>query len=104
MWTTLDYVVLHWIYSTISFDLLTTIMEKGSTAMAAGNGWLVFLKTSHPLLSKTSHPCAVALEQDFSSTKTHVPSLLSKTSHLLVWRIFLMYLPIVSASSNFLIS
>ncbi|MCI27776.1 hypothetical protein A2U01_0048976, partial [Trifolium medium] len=35
MWTILDSTVLQWIYSTISFDLLTTIMEKGSTAMAA---------------------------------------------------------------------
>lgn len=35
MWTTLDSTVLQWIYSTISLDLLTTILEKGSTAMAA---------------------------------------------------------------------
>ena len=35
MWTILDSTVLQWIYSTISFDLLTTIMEKGSTTMAA---------------------------------------------------------------------
>lgn len=34
MWTTLDSTVLQWIYSTISHDLLTTIMEKGFTAMA----------------------------------------------------------------------
>ncbi|MCH84998.1 hypothetical protein A2U01_0005837, partial [Trifolium medium] len=37
MWTILDSTVLQWIYSTISFDLLTTIMEKGSTVMAAWN-------------------------------------------------------------------
>jgi len=35
MWTTLDSTVLQWIYSTISLDLLTTIMEKGFTATVA---------------------------------------------------------------------
>jgi len=32
-WTTLDSTVLQWIYSTISTDMLTTIMEPDSTAM-----------------------------------------------------------------------
>ncbi|XP_057445147.1 uncharacterized protein LOC130737405 [Lotus japonicus] len=36
-WQTLDSTVLQWIYSTIFFDLLATIMEKGSTAMETWN-------------------------------------------------------------------
>ena len=35
LWTTLDATVLQWIYSTISSDLLTTILEPDSTAMEA---------------------------------------------------------------------
>ena len=31
-WVTLDATVLQWIYSTISIDLLRTIMQRGSTA------------------------------------------------------------------------
>ena len=36
-WTTLDSIVLQLIYSTINFDLLATVMEKGSTVMATLN-------------------------------------------------------------------
>jgi hypothetical protein len=32
-WTTLDSTVLQWIYSTISTDMLTTILKPNSTAM-----------------------------------------------------------------------
>ncbi|GAU48004.1 hypothetical protein TSUD_404810 [Trifolium subterraneum] len=62
MWTVLDSTVLQWIYSTISFDLLTTIMEKGSTAMAAWNRLA-------GLFEDNQNSRAVALEQDFSSTR-----------------------------------
>ncbi|GAU26412.1 hypothetical protein TSUD_278570 [Trifolium subterraneum] len=62
MWTVLDSTVLQWIYSTISFDLLTTIMEKGSTAMAA---WTCLAG----LFEDNQHSRVVALEQDFSSTR-----------------------------------
>jgi hypothetical protein len=62
MWTTLDYVVLHWIYSTISFDLLTTIMEKGSTVMTA---W----QRLASIFEDNQNSRAVALEQDFLSTR-----------------------------------
>jgi hypothetical protein len=62
MWTILDSTVLQWIYSTISFDLLTTIMEKGSTAMDA---W----KRLANLFEDNKNSRAVALEQDFSSTR-----------------------------------
>ncbi|XP_050919012.1 uncharacterized protein LOC127136508 [Lathyrus oleraceus] len=36
-WSTLNAIVLQWIYSTISTDLLTTILELNSTAMEAWN-------------------------------------------------------------------
>ncbi|CAJ2670962.1 unnamed protein product [Trifolium pratense] len=62
MWTILDSTVLQWIYSTISFDLLTTIMEKGSTAMAAWNRLA-------GIFEDNQNSRAVALEQDFSSTR-----------------------------------
>ncbi|GAU39490.1 hypothetical protein TSUD_279110 [Trifolium subterraneum] len=62
MWTVLDSTVLQWIYSTISFDLLTTIMEKGSTAMAAWNRLA-------GLFEDNQNSRAVALEEDFSSTR-----------------------------------
>ncbi|PNX84391.1 hypothetical protein L195_g040451 [Trifolium pratense] len=62
MWTTLDSTVLQWIYSTISFDLLTTILEKGSTAMAAWNRLA-------GIFEDNQNSRAVALEQDFSSTR-----------------------------------
>lgn len=62
MWTILDSTVLQWIYSTISFDLLTTIMEKGSTAMAAWNRLA-------DIFEDNQNSRVVALEQDFSSTR-----------------------------------
>ncbi|GAU39791.1 hypothetical protein TSUD_219660 [Trifolium subterraneum] len=62
MWTVLDSTVLQWIYSTISFDLLTTIMEKGSTAMTAWNRLA-------GLFEDNKNSRAVALEQNFSSTR-----------------------------------
>ncbi|XP_057452928.1 uncharacterized protein LOC130744791 [Lotus japonicus] len=37
LWTTLDVIVLQWIYATISVDLMTTIMEPDSTAL---NAWM----------------------------------------------------------------
>ncbi|KEH21716.1 hypothetical protein MTR_7g015400 [Medicago truncatula] len=76
MWKNLDSTVIQWIYSNISFHLLTTIMEKGPTAMAAGNAWLISLRI----------------------IKTNVQFLLSKISHPLAWRIFLMFLPILKGT------
>ncbi|MCI15704.1 keratin type I cytoskeletal 9-like, partial [Trifolium medium] len=62
MWTTLDSTVLQWIYSIISFDLLTTILEKGSTAMATWNRLT-------DIFEDNKNSRVVALEQDFSSTR-----------------------------------
>ncbi|MCH92648.1 polynucleotidyl transferase [Trifolium medium] len=62
MWITLDSTVLQWIYSTISIDLLTSILEKGSTAMAAWN-------CLTDIFEDNKNSRAVALEQDFSSTR-----------------------------------
>ncbi|CAJ2655295.1 unnamed protein product [Trifolium pratense] len=61
-WTTLDAVVLQWIYSTISTDLLTTILEPNSTAMEAWNR----LKD---IFEDNKNARAVTLEQEFSNTR-----------------------------------
>jgi uncharacterized protein len=62
MWSTLDSKVLQWIYSTVSFDILTTIMEKGYTAMDTWNRLA-------SLFEDNKNSRAVSLEQDFSSTR-----------------------------------
>ncbi|PNX60943.1 hypothetical protein L195_g052195, partial [Trifolium pratense] len=61
-WTTLDATVLQWIYSTISTDLLTTILEPNSTAMEAWNR----LKD---IFEDNKNARAVTLEQEFSNTR-----------------------------------
>ena len=61
-WSTLDATVLHWIYSTISTDLLTTILEPNSTAMEA---W-THLKD---IFQDNQNARAVTLEQKFSNTR-----------------------------------
>jgi hypothetical protein len=43
-WTTLDSTVLQWIYSTISFDLLTTILKKDPPLWLLGTVWLTSSK------------------------------------------------------------
>jgi len=84
LWTTLDSTVLQWIYSTISLDLLTTIMEKGLWRKdpLPGNVWLISLRT----------------------IKTLMQLPLNKIFHPLAWKIFLTFLPIASVSNNSLIS
>ncbi|MCI10601.1 hypothetical protein A2U01_0031695 [Trifolium medium] len=81
-WTTLDATVLQWIYSTISTDLLTTILETTPLQWKHGIGWQIFLRT----------------------IKLHVLSLLSKSSPTLAWRIFPMSLFTVSVLRCFLTS
>ncbi|XP_057418150.1 uncharacterized protein LOC130712329 [Lotus japonicus] len=61
-WATLDSTVKQWIYSTISFDLLSTVMEKGSTAMATWN-------RIASMFEDNQNSRAVALDQDFISTR-----------------------------------
>ncbi|XP_019435882.1 PREDICTED: uncharacterized protein LOC109342335 [Lupinus angustifolius] len=61
-WVTLDATVLQWIYSTISTDLLTTILEPNSTAMEAWN-----LLTD--IFQDNQNARAVTLEQEFSNTR-----------------------------------
>ncbi|XP_057451801.1 uncharacterized protein LOC130743572 [Lotus japonicus] len=61
-WATLDSTVKQWIYSTISFDLLATVMEKGSTAMATWN-------RIASMFEDNQNSRAVALDQDFISTR-----------------------------------
>ncbi|XP_057452185.1 uncharacterized protein LOC130744005 [Lotus japonicus] len=60
-WATLDSSVKQWIYSTMSFDLLATVMEKGSTAMATWN-------RIASMFEDNQNSRAVALDQDFIST------------------------------------
>ncbi|XP_057452095.1 uncharacterized protein LOC130743894 [Lotus japonicus] len=61
-WATLYSTVKQWIYSTISFDLLATVMEKGSTAMATWN-------RIASMFEDNQNSRAVALDQDFVSTR-----------------------------------
>jgi hypothetical protein len=61
-WTTLDSTVLQWIYSTISTDLLTTILEPDSTAMEA---WNRLANT----FQDNQNARVVTLEQEFSNTR-----------------------------------
>ncbi|XP_074308911.1 uncharacterized protein LOC141643596 [Silene latifolia] len=60
-WKRLDAIVKQWIYSTISVDLLHTILEPGSTAQAAWDR----LKD---IFNDNKHSRAVMLEQQFSNT------------------------------------
>ncbi|XP_074303786.1 uncharacterized protein LOC141638278 [Silene latifolia] len=60
-WTHLDAIVQQWIYSTISLDLLHTILEPGSTAQAAWDR----LKD---IFNDNKHSRAVLLEQQFTNT------------------------------------
>ncbi|KAM7482579.1 hypothetical protein LguiB_007162 [Lonicera macranthoides] len=61
LWLTLDATVLQWIYSTISSDLLQTIMEPDSTAMEAWN-------RLRDIFQDNKNSRAVTLEQEFSTT------------------------------------
>ncbi|XP_058762377.1 uncharacterized protein LOC131635756 [Vicia villosa] len=61
-WSTLNATVLQWIYSTISTDLLTTILEPNSTAMEAWN-------RLENIFQDNQNARAVTLEQEFSNTR-----------------------------------
>ncbi|XP_057719602.1 uncharacterized protein LOC130934028 [Arachis stenosperma] len=61
LWSTLDAMVLQWIYATISHDLLYTILEPDTTAMEAWN-------KLRDIFQDNRHSRAVTLEYDF----THV--------------------------------
>ncbi|XP_024630280.1 uncharacterized protein [Medicago truncatula] len=60
-WTTLDATILQWIYSTISTDLLSTILEPNSTAVEAWNRLA-------DIFQDNQNARAVILEQEFSNT------------------------------------
>ncbi|KAL6576801.1 hypothetical protein OROMI_011077 [Orobanche minor] len=62
LWSTLDATVLQWIYSTISNDLLTTIIESDSTAMEAWN-------RLRDIFQDNQNSRVVTLEQEFSTTR-----------------------------------
>ena len=59
LWATLDATVLQWIYSTISTDLLHTILEPDATAMDAWN-------RLRDIFQDNKNSRAVALEKEFS--------------------------------------
>ncbi|XP_060186346.1 uncharacterized protein LOC132615768 [Lycium barbarum] len=68
LWSTLDATVLSWIYSTISNDLLHTIIEPDSTAMEAWD-------RLRDIFQDNQHSRAVALEQDFTTVSMeHFPN------------------------------
>ncbi|KAH9627033.1 hypothetical protein KSS87_023721 [Heliosperma pusillum] len=60
-WTRLDAIVKQWIYSTLSIDLLHTILEPGSTAQAA---W----QRLKDIFNDNQYSRAVMLEQQFTNT------------------------------------
>ncbi|XP_060182220.1 uncharacterized protein LOC132611875 [Lycium barbarum] len=61
LWTTIDATVLQWIYSTISNDLLNTIIEPDATAMDA---WVRL----RDIFQDHQTSRAVTLEQEFTMT------------------------------------
>ncbi|XP_060201094.1 uncharacterized protein LOC132629756 [Lycium barbarum] len=62
LWSTLDATVLQWIYSTISNDLLTTILEPGATTMEAWD-------RLRDIFQDHQNSRVVMLEQEFSTTR-----------------------------------
>ncbi|XP_021715272.1 uncharacterized protein LOC110683238 [Chenopodium quinoa] len=62
LWSTLDAAVLGWIYFTISYDLLNTIIEPDSTTMEAWN-------RLRDIFQNNQNSRVVSLEQEFSNTK-----------------------------------
>ncbi|XP_021721575.1 uncharacterized protein LOC110689129 [Chenopodium quinoa] len=62
LWSTLDAAIVGWIYSTISNDLLQTIMEPDATTMEV---WARL----RDIFQDNQNSRAVTLEQEFSSTK-----------------------------------
>ncbi|XP_055824245.1 uncharacterized protein LOC129892687 [Solanum dulcamara] len=68
LWSTLDATIFSWIYSTISNDLLHTIIEPNSTAMEAWD-------RLRDIFQDNQHSRAVALEQDFTTVSMeHFPN------------------------------
>ncbi|XP_074292099.1 uncharacterized protein LOC141618946 [Silene latifolia] len=61
-WTRLDAIVKQWIFTTISQDLLLTILQPGATAKTLWD-------RIHDLFRDNKHTRAVSLERQFSSTK-----------------------------------
>ncbi|XP_057419046.1 uncharacterized protein LOC130713282 [Lotus japonicus] len=61
-WVTLDATVLQWIYSTISIDLMSTIMEPDSTTFTA---WTRLAD----LFQDNQNARVVTLEQEFSTVR-----------------------------------
>ncbi|XP_058771930.1 uncharacterized protein LOC131645313 [Vicia villosa] len=61
-WSTLDSTVLQWIYSTISTNLLTTILEPNSTTMEAWN-------RLENIFQDNQNARAITLEQECSNTR-----------------------------------
>lgn len=61
-WSTLDATVLQWIYSTISNDLLNTILEPEATAMEAWD-------RLRNIFQDHQNSRAVILEQEFTTTR-----------------------------------
>ncbi|XP_060210437.1 uncharacterized protein LOC132637353 [Lycium barbarum] len=62
LWTTIDTTVLQWIYSTISNDLLNTIIEPDATAMDAWD-------RLRDIFQDYQTSRAVTLEQEFTMTR-----------------------------------
>ncbi|XP_050897665.1 uncharacterized protein LOC127104524 [Lathyrus oleraceus] len=75
-WSILDSTVLQWIYSTISTDLLTTILEPNSTVMEAWN-------RLEDIFQDNQNARAIRLEQEFSNTRMEdFPNVFAYCQHL----------------------
>ncbi|VFQ80414.1 unnamed protein product [Cuscuta campestris] len=75
-WSTLDAAVLSWIYSTISNDLLLTIIEPDATTMEAWG-------RLRDLFQDNQNSRALTLEQEFSTTKMEdFPNVSAYCQHL----------------------
>jgi len=61
-WTSLDSIVLQWIYSTISNDMLTTTLEPDTTVMEVWNRLA-------DIFQDNQNARVVTLEQEFSNTR-----------------------------------
>ncbi|XP_073265390.1 uncharacterized protein [Populus alba] len=76
LWSRVDAIVLQWIYSTISEDLLNTILERDSTAALAWN-------RLRDIFSDNKNSRALYLEQEFSKVQMeHFTDASSYCQHL----------------------
>ncbi|XP_055815527.1 uncharacterized protein LOC129885313 [Solanum dulcamara] len=76
LWSTLDAIILQWLYATISHDLLHTILEPDTTTIEAWN-------RLRDIFQDNKHSHAVTLEYDFTHVDmTDFPNVSAYCKHL----------------------